>query len=373
MIKKFKPVTFVCINLECGGSEKVIIDLANHYSKKNISISIITFGKSNLFKGFKLSPNTKLIELRKLNPINFINKFKNIFIWFFAIKNYIRNHQDSIYISFLTIPNILTILASLNLKIIHYGSERCNPKDSKLSTFWVLIRYLVYFRLKNLILQTEELKIIFSKYTLARNFKVIPNSVDDKFSKVNTKINTKKNKLQVLFIGRFEYIKGIDILLDTIIRISNSEIKSKYFFTIVGDGSLKELVDRKIAVHNLDSLISLHTETNNPEIYMKNADVIIHPSRSEGMSNVVIEGMACGKCVISTFKTSGSIIKNKKDGILIKKLSPNEIIKTLEFIFGDKKNILKKIEVEAINTIYKKYSSKKIFKMWDKLILIPQK
>ena len=52
----------------------------------------------------------------------------------------------------------------------------------------------------------------------------------------------------------------------------------------------------------------------------------MHPSRYEGMSNVVLEAMSYGKCVISTYQSSSEIITNNKDGILIKSLSSFEII-----------------------------------------------
>ena len=53
------------MNLDCGGTEKIITNLAYHYSKKNISTSIITLGSAKLFSGFKVSPQTEIIEFKK--------------------------------------------------------------------------------------------------------------------------------------------------------------------------------------------------------------------------------------------------------------------------------------------------------------------
>ena len=54
--------------------------------------------------------------------------------------------------------------------------------------------------------------------------------------------------------------------------------------------------------------------------FIRSSDIVLHPSRYEGISNVVLEAMSYGKCVISTYQSSSEIISNNKDGILIRKL-----------------------------------------------------
>ena len=151
MNKKYKSITFICMNLECGGTERVITNLAYHYSKKNIKTSIITLGSANLFDGFKLSPKTEIIELKKKYSNYIFKRFRNCIYWIFEINKYMKRNKNSIYISFLTIPNIITILASFTIKILHYGSERVDPSYAQTSLFWKLLRLIFYRKLRGLI------------------------------------------------------------------------------------------------------------------------------------------------------------------------------------------------------------------------------
>ena len=374
MSKKYKSITFICINLGCGGTEKVITNLAYHYSKKNIKTSIITLGSANLFDGFKISHKTEIIELKKLGSLIDLKKdskyistiFRNYIYWINGIYKYMKRNKNSIYISFLTIPTILTIIASLTIKRLHYGSERSDPARSDLSLFWKLLRLIFYRKLRGLIVQTEEIKNKCRYFISERRIKIIPNSINVNIKKTQSKI-TENEKLKVLFIGRLEYVKGIDIFLDAIIKISKENKRKLYDFEIIGYGSLSHLVQEKIRIHNLNGLLKYRKKSDTPLKHIKKSNIVMHPSRFEGMSNVVLEAMSCGKCVISSYQSSSGIITNDKDGILMKRLSSIEIINSLDKLSSNRL-LINKIGLNAINTIKNKYSEKRIFKLWSKTL-----
>ena len=366
MNKKYKSITFVCMNLECGGTERVITSLAYHFSKNNISTSIITLGSANLFDGFKVSNKTEIIELKKKDSKYIFTVFRNYIYWIYEINKYMKKHKNSIYISFLTIPNILTIIASLTIKNFHYGSERTDPKYAELSLFWKVLRLIFYRKLRGLIVQTEEIKNNCRHFISERRIKIIPNSINVNIKKTPSKI-IENEKLKVLFIGRIEYVKGIDIFLDAIIKISKENKRKLFDFEIIGDGSLSHLVQEKIRVHNLNGLLKYREKSDTPLKHIKKSNIVIHPSRFEGMANVVLEAMSCGKCVISSYQASSGIITNDKDGILMKRLSSIEIINSLDKISSNRP-LINKIGVNAINTIKDKYSEKRIFKLWSKTL-----
>ena len=363
-MKKNKSITFICMNLECGGTEKVITNLAYLYSKNNISTSIITLGYANLFKGFKVSRKTKIIELKN-NYSNYIFKrLGNYIYWISEINKYIKRNKDSIYISFLTIPNILTILASLTIKSSHYASERVDPRYAELSLFWKILRLIFYRKLCGLIVQTEEIKNNCKYFISDRRINIIPNSINLNIIKPQSNM-IKNRKLKVLFIGRIEFQKGIDIFLDAIIKISKENKRKLYDFEIIGDGSLSYLVKETIRSNNLKGLLKYRSKSDSPLKHIRKANIIMHPSRYEGMSNVVLEAMSYGKCVISTYQASSEIITNNKDGLLMKQLSSVEIINSLEKLSSN--NVLiNDISLNAINTIRNKYSEKRIFELWSK-------
>jgi glycosyltransferase involved in cell wall biosynthesis len=70
------------------------------------------------------------------------------------------------------------------------------------------------------------------------------------------------------------------------------------------------LSDKKIKYHgpvNYKTLIKL----------MFNSHILVFPSRVEGSARVIPEAMASG-CAIITTINSGSVVKNKKNGIIVK-------------------------------------------------------
>ena len=187
-------LTVICHNLDCGGTEKVLTNIVFYYSKKNIKTTIITLGPAKIFSGLQISRKTKIIEL----PINYYN---NIILKTFEIINlilkinkYMKNNQDSVFLSFLTIPNILTSISSFNININHYVSERINPKFVNLSIHWRLLRFITYQKIDSLIVQTEEIKKHFLKYVPERKINVIPNSVITKKEVLRSRNITKKIK-----------------------------------------------------------------------------------------------------------------------------------------------------------------------------------
>ena len=366
MSKNYKKITFICMNLGCGGTEKVVTNLAYYYSKKNISTSIITLEAANTFSGFKISKKTELVEFKKKYSSFIFSRFFKIIYLIYKLNKYMKKNKNSIYISFLTIPNIITIIASLNLKVINFGSERIDPRYAELSLFWRTLRFIFYRRLKNLIVQTEEIKNYCKYFIPEKRIMIIPNSIDISNLKSPPKILNNK-KLRILFIGRIEYQKGIDILLDAIIKISRGNKKKRYSFEIIGDGSLSYLVKKLIRENNLKGILKYSSKSNSPLSNIRRSNIVIHPSRYEGMSNVVLEAMSYGKCVISTDQSSSEIITNYKDGILMKNVSAVEIINCIEKVSMNRE-LLKDIGLNAISTIKNNYSEERIFKLWNKAL-----
>ena len=361
-----KTLTIISENLGCGGTEKVIVKLIRYYENKGYKTNILLLGKAKVFKRFIIPSNTCIKELNRVKSNNFFSKIINIFWLIIQLRKYIYSNKKSKYISFLTIPIVLTIISSFNLDIIHLASERINPKKVNLSIHWKLARFLLYRNLSKLVVQTSEIAKIYEKFVPKNKINIIPNSVDSVLFNKPLTFNYSE-PLKLLFIGRLEYQKGLDILI-YVLKILSEEYKNFQFFVeIVGSGNLYDFVHESINNFSLNDWVTLKPMSSEPIQNILKADIILHTSRYEGMSNVVLEGMACGKCVISSYYTSGEIIINNKNGLLVPELDPQQIV---DFIINLNKErmILKKIGHEARNTIISKYSDKKVFKLWDDIL-----
>jgi glycosyltransferase involved in cell wall biosynthesis len=97
------------------------------------------------------------------------------------------------------------------------------------------------------------------------------------------------NRKIALFIGRLDRAsKGIDLLLDALRRASVTQLR-KWSFVFVGDGPEREAINAFAREGNAD--LRLVPWTDKPEIYMAAADIVLLPSRWEGVPLVMLEAM----------------------------------------------------------------------------------
>ena len=118
----------------------------------------------------------------------------------------------------------------------------------------------------------------------------------------------------ILYVGRFDQVKGVDYLLKAVKMIYSEHEKIKLI--LVGDGNLKEYY-YKISEPIRDAVLFTGFRSDIPK-FMNMADVVVLPSLSEGCPNVVLEAMACGTPVIaSRVGAVPDIIENDKIGIIV--------------------------------------------------------
>jgi glycosyltransferase involved in cell wall biosynthesis len=99
----------------------------------------------------------------------------------------------------------------------------------------------------------------------------------------------------VLFMGRLSYLKGADRLVEIARRVGQAS--TGFQFCVVGEG------DYANALAALpDGLVRLVGPVPHDEVhvYYQAADLVILPSRTEGLPNVVLEAEACAVPVIAT-------------------------------------------------------------------------
>ncbi|MCF2649126.1 glycosyltransferase [Niallia circulans] len=120
----------------------------------------------------------------------------------------------------------------------------------------------------------------------------------------------KGNKIHLLFVGRFDYQKGLDILLDFFKVYKNSNI----VLDIVG----AKVLSKNNTDTNLSN-VNYHGWINNADIdkFYRNSDAIIIPSRWEGFGLVAVEAMRNKKPVIASNRGAlPEIIKHNENGYI---------------------------------------------------------
>jgi len=343
-------IVFIISSLGSGGAERVLINLANYFSK-NYEIYIITFSTEKPF--YELNKNIKLVQLDLLK--NSKNKFESLLNTIKRIgilKKTLKQINADVNISFMTHTNILSIIASKlnNQKIII--SERI-AYDFYNSKILNLIRRFVYPFAKILITQT---KADNANYNFLNNVEVIYNPI----SFIDCDI--KKENI-ILAVGRLDKQKGFDTLIDVY-----SKIDTDWKLYIAGEGNERKNLEKLIKKLKLENKVILFGKVKNVFDFYSKASIFVLSSKKEGFPNVLLEAMSCGCAVVSFDCPYGpsEIIDHNKNGLLVENQNKEELKKAIELLINNQE-LREKLSKEALK-VREKYSLEKIVSEWDKVI-----
>jgi len=181
---------------------------------------------------------------------------------------------------------------------------------------------------------------IFSRYSKISNFVI--SVADSRFenSQIISPIELVPNKescKNLLYVGRLAKGKGLEFLIETLCELPIKKFK----LTIIGDGDIKNDLIYLVKEINLSENVVFKGYIPFGEELMKeysSNDVLILPSFSEGLPQVILEAMARGVIVVAT-RVGGltNLIKDGENGFL--------------FEAGDKKGLLKIIREIQTNEL----------------------
>jgi len=134
----------------------------------------------------------------------------------------------------------------------------------------------------------------------------IPTGIEQAWLNENIKPTGSVKKF--LFIGRYERRKGIQELTEAISKITSQECEFHFIGPIPVEHQLKK------------EQVIYHGSLNNQEdikAITRNSDILICASYSEGMPNVIMEGMASGLAIIATNVGAVNLLVNNESGYLM--------------------------------------------------------
>jgi glycosyltransferase involved in cell wall biosynthesis len=110
--------------------------------------------------------------------------------------------------------------------------------------------------------------------------------------------------------------------LTTLIKayaILASRMSALPHLVVLGEGRDRDLLQELICQHGLEHRIHLLGFTQNPYPWMKQARMMVHSSKFEGLPTVLIEALMLGKFVVSTSCPTGprEILDDGKAGVLV--------------------------------------------------------
>ena len=174
-----------------------------------------------------------------------------------------------------------------------------------------------------------ELRHLALQFRPNEHIDVIPNGIDLERFKLSLPTEADHDKVfTILCVARLVERKGINDLIQAAAYLR--ERRENFKFVFVGQGDKEAELRSQVVQQGLGRWIEfrgsvLHHDV--PAVY-KEADVFVLPSLNEGMSNAVLEAMASGLPIITTY-TGGTAEMLRGNGILVPKQSPDAIAKAV--------------------------------------------
>ena len=175
---------------------------------------------------------------------------------------------------------------------------------------------------------------------------IVPCGVDfERFVPLRKSAARKKLQLSsednvILYVGRFDRLKGLDLLLEAIPLVCHSDNLAVVVLGGEGPndpetGRLEQLC-RKWGIQHLVQFFGPVAHEDLP-LYYSAADALIIPSRYESFSLVALEALACGTPVLATLVGAmDHLIQEGVNGNIIPNAEPRSLASVIDRFIGQK-------------------------------------
>ncbi len=174
-----------------------------------------------------------------------------------------------------------------------------------------------------------------------RKISVVPNAIDvDFFSRIEpvdlrARMGFEHDAIVVVSGGRFSREKG-QIHLVRAAGLAAREVP-RLRFVLFGDGPDLEPIRKAVAAAGLEGIVRCPGFERGLLQCIRGADILVNPSLSEGLPNIVLEGMALGVPIVAT-NVGGlpEIIEDGRTGRLVAPSRPNALAAAITEIARDR-------------------------------------
>ncbi len=370
-------ILFTIPTLDHGGAEKVLVNLVNNLDKTKFDITVLTLFGGGVNRQF-LKPYIKNKCIFK-KQFHGNTKLFNLFSPQMLFKHFIKGHYDVI-VSYLEGPTarIVSGCTDENTKLISWiHCKMENERAASVGFRNFLEAKKCYNRFDYTACVSKWVKDYFTKiFCFDKPIGILYNTIET--NEILEKSKEKIDDIQfsdecynICSVGKITQVKGFDRLAKVHKRLLDDGIKNHIYIFGIGEDKMK--LEAYLAENNLQDTFTFMGYNTNPYKYVRNCDLYVCSSRSEGFSTSVTESLIVGTPVVTTLCSGmlemlgenneyGIVTENSEDSLYdgVKKMLTEKGL--LEYYakqaekrgkFFDTNNTAKSVE-EMLENLYRK-------------------
>ena len=353
-----KHIVMFISSLNKGGSERVLVNLAEYFYSRGYSVTIVTQYK--LANEYEISDGIRRVyseitkeEVGKSRIGNCIKRFRKL-------RNIWKQERPDLILSFIGKNNMMAILTSRFLSIPTVVSVRGEPKEEYYSGFLRLAAEVLFPLADGIVLQTTGSKEFFGR-AVQKKAVILPNSLNPAFMR---EIYEGERDKQIVAVGRVDANKNHIMIIRAFAALA--DCYPEYELVIYGEGELRQSLLQQVKEMGLQDRIHLPGSISDVAGALYKASAFVLASNSEGMPNTLIEAMALGVPSISTDCPCGGprdLIEDGENGILTELDNWKRLEENLQKVISDKE-FAKKLSKNA-SKIQEKLNPDLINQKWE--------
>jgi len=347
IMKSKISVLEVIDSLGVGGAESLLKNFVIESKKqRDLSIEICVLYPSGVFKDKVKKAGIKVWNLNLSTKYDLRGIIRLI--------NLIRRGKYDLVHVHLFPADLFVAMVSLFLpkRVVYVFSEHSVFNRRRSKVIFKLVDGFTYSRYRKIVCVSSLVQESLHKWIKNTKNKtvVIKNAIP-----VRELVRDKEKIYDLLFVGRLEKAKGVDILL-TAVQIIGENYKRDLRVAIVGGGSLEKDMESLAKDLKVSTTVEFLGVRNDVANLMKKSKIFVLPSRWEGLPMVLLEAMANGIPVVST-PVGGipEVIEEGKDGILVPPENPEALAKAIKLLL-DSPELQKRMAQNAYGKVKEKYS-----------------
>lgn len=357
-------------SLRGGGAERVAVDLAGYWLDLGCRVSVVT-QTSDAQDAYRLPEGVRrhALALDSDSGGGLGGLWANARRWW-ALRRIMRREGPTVVLGMMTKASILAVMAGRGLPCRVIATEHTHPPAQRLPAVWQRLRRWAYPRADAVVALTRGTADWLDAQIPGVHAQVIPNAVRWPLPEGDPALDAgvPRGRRRLLAVGRLHPVKGFDLLVRAFASIA--DLFPDWDLVILGEGDQRPALQLQIDEAGLGARVSMPGRAGNIARWYEQSDLYVLSSRSEGLSNTLLEAMASGlPCVAFDCDTGPrEVIRDGIDGMLVQPAGDPEALAAWLSNLMAHPELRERVARRAVDVL-DRFSVSRVMQMWQQVFI----